>query len=111
MPPSESYECDLPSMSDVGGNYHYAGKLGKWLYYRKLAMNGKGTIQLTSEQRAQLQLLVDEGKVQIHIVRKKKNTMIFVCVFRRHSKNQNSKSICHLLSFLFNTSLYILYLL
>ena len=69
VPPSESYECELPNMGDDGGDYHYNQNLGKWLYSQKQAMNGKGTLQLTSEQKAQLQLLVDQGKIQIHIVR------------------------------------------
>ena len=56
------YECDLTNMGDDGGNYHYSGKLGRWLDKQKQCKKGNCNTNLLPEREAKLQLLVDEGK-------------------------------------------------
>ena len=59
---TKTYECDLPRMGDDGGIYHYQGNLGSWLSKQRQAKRGTSHAnKITTEQIAQLQLLVDEG--------------------------------------------------
>ena len=57
------YECDLPGMGHNGITYHYKGNLGNWLMIQRRYSKDEG--RLSSHQRSQLQLLVDQGKLDL----------------------------------------------
>jgi len=52
------YDCDLPGLGEGGSNFHYVGKLGKWLHNQR---SDKKRGRLSSEREALLQQLADEG--------------------------------------------------
>lgn len=56
------YECNLVGMGDNGQDFHYVGKLGRWLRDQRQARKGSRP-KLTPERNAQLQKLVDEGEI------------------------------------------------
>lgn len=57
------YECILEGMGDDGGDLHYKGKLGVWLSSQRSMKKGKvGSLRLTPERDALLQVLVDRGE-------------------------------------------------
>ena len=68
VPIRAAYECDLPNVLVDGHPYHYKGNLGTWLDNQrqaKKAHNGK-LKGFSPVREAQLQLLVDEGKLSIY---------------------------------------------
>ena len=69
IPQSHSYECDLPGMrDDVDNIIHYKANLGKWLTEQRQARKGQGCSKLSNEREAQLQILVDDGNIYIHLL-------------------------------------------
>ena len=69
IPQSHNYECDLPDMRDDADNIiHYKANLGKWLTEQRQARKGQGCSKLSNEREAQLQILVDEGNIYIHLL-------------------------------------------
>ena len=62
VPYKTVYKCDLESLGENGGVYHYVGNLGTWLYTQRQAKKDKGNSKITLERQAWLQKLVDEGK-------------------------------------------------
>ena len=64
VPKKGLYSCSLKGVGrGKNGIYHYKGKLGEWLTAQRQAKNGneEGSVKLSSEQSALLQILVDEG--------------------------------------------------
>ena len=63
VPQDAVYECDLEGLGDDGGVHHYVGSLGSWLSNQRTARKEKDKYKkITSERKALLQKLVDEGK-------------------------------------------------
>lgn len=63
VPCSTIYECNLEGMGDNGEDYFYNRKLGTWLNNQRKARKGVMCKKLLPEREAQLQTLVDEGKL------------------------------------------------
>jgi hypothetical protein len=67
VPLSETFDCDLPSLTENGITRHYSGRLGVWVRNQRQRRNNaeSGGAQLTPEHEALLQKLVDEGGVYV----------------------------------------------
>ena len=52
------FECDIPNFGEDGSNFHYVGKLGKWLHNQR---SDKKRGKLSLQREALLQKLKDEG--------------------------------------------------
>ena len=63
IPSRGTYECTLPGFGNRGEIYHYKSNLGIWLHRQRSAKKGKSRSKLTPNQETQLQLLVDQGKL------------------------------------------------
>jgi hypothetical protein len=57
------FECILPGMGEGGSDYEYKGNLGLWLHRQRKAKKGLSKKFLTADREAQLQTLVDKGKI------------------------------------------------
>ena len=63
VPQSYYYEYDLLGLGE-NGSVNYKGNLFSWLQRQKQAKKGRGTYELSVEEEAQLQNLVDKGNLR-----------------------------------------------